>query len=201
MSRKKLALAIGSVVGLLAAAAMLVWHLWPEPPPTTADMVYGAVMAETDPLKMSPEELDRWVNDVASVVERLPPHEMQKLLTLALQNETIRQRFESLEPATRQRLVSLISQEQRARLGAEMAQGMVAFLKAMPRPVRNAAIRQMHEHGKRERGRRGGRGGHPEMTKERFAEWQAASSPRQRSKFIRAMRDMRKMLEDAGIEH
>ena len=200
MSRKKLAVVVGSVVGLFAAVGGLTWQFWPEPPPTTVDMVYGAVMVETDPLKMSPEELDVWVNNVASVVERLPPHEMQKLLTVALQDERIRQRFESLKPETRRRLSDLISQEQRARLGAEMAQGMVTFLRAMPRPVRNAAIRQMHERGKRERGKRGGRRGHPEISKEKLVEWQAASSPRQRSKFIRAMREMRQMFEDAGIE-
>ena len=133
MKRKKLIVVILSIAGVLAAAGGLIWHFWPEPPPTTADQVYGVVMTGTNPLEMSPEELDRWVNDVADTVERLPPHEMEKLLHVAMQNDEMRQRFETLKPETRRRLMDLISQEQRARLGAEMATSMVAMLKAMPK--------------------------------------------------------------------
>jgi len=201
MNRRKLIVTIVSIVCVLGAAGVLAWHFWPEPPPTTADQVYGAVMTDDNPVEMSPEELDRWVNSVADTVERLPSHEMNKLLTVALQDEEMRKRFESLKPETRRRLARLISDEQRARLGAEMMQGMVQFLKAMPKPLRNKAIREMHEHGKRqrERARKEGRGGPHEMTKERFAEFHASSTPRQRGQFIRAMREMRKMLDDAGV--
>jgi len=200
MNRRTLAILIGSVACLAGAAAALGWYLWPEPPPTTADQVYGAVMSEDDPLEMSPEELDRWVNNVASVVERLPAHETQRLLEVALKDDRLRKRFESLKPETRQRLANLISQEQRARMAADMAVGMVQFLRAMPKPVRVRFIRQMHARGERERAQRRGRGGGKhEMTRERFAEWQAASVPRQRAKFVRAMREMRTMLEEAGI--
>ena len=200
MNRKKLIAVIVSVVCVLAAAGALTWHFWPEPPPTTADQVYGSVMSDDNPLEMSPKELDRWVNDVADTVQRLPAHEMQKLLQVAMQDEEMRKRFESLKPETRRRLVDLISEEQRARLGAEMMEGMVQFLRAMPKPLRVRAIREMHERGKRHRERGGGEGrGHPEMTKERFAEWHAATTPRRRAQFVRAMRDMRQMLEEAGV--
>jgi len=200
MNRRKLTLGIVSVVYVLGAAGALTWHFWPEPPPTTADQVYGAVMSDDNPLEMSPEELDRWVNDVADTVEHLPAHEMQKLLQVAMQDEDMRKRFESLKPETRRRLMNLISEEQRARLGAEMMEGMVLFLRAMPKPLRVRAIREMHARGRRhrERGGREGRG-HPEMTKQRFAEWHAATTPRRRAQFVRAMRDMRKMLDEAGI--
>jgi len=196
MNRRKLIAATLSVAAVLAAAGALAWHFWPEPPPTTADQVYGTVMVEDNPLEMSPKDLDRWVNSVADVVERLPPHEMEKLLRLALQDKEMRQRFRKLEPETRRRLMSLISQEQQARLGVEMMQGMVHFLKAMPKSVRVRMIREMHK--RREQGHGEG-GGHPKMTKERLAEFHASTTPRQRAQFVRAMREMRIMLEEAGI--
>lgn len=201
MDRKKLALVIGSIVLLLAAGGVLAWHFWPEPPPTTANQVYGTVMTQDNPLKMSPEELDRWVNQVADVVERLPAHEFQKLLNTAMGDEEMRKRFESLKPETRRKLMNLISEEQRARMMAEWAPGMVAALKVMPKFLRDKALREMHEHGKRQRAKRGADGGHPKMTKQRFAEFQAATTPTQRAKFVRAMRDMRVMMESAGISH
>lgn len=202
MDRRKLALVAGSIVLLAAACGLLAWHFWPEPPPTTANQVYGTVMTQANPLEMSPEELDRWVNQVADVVERLPAHEFQKLLSSAMSDEEMRKRFESLKPETRRKLMNLISEEQRARMMAEMAQGMVAIFKAMPKPLRDAALRKMHEQGQRQRAQRGGgRDGHPEMTKQRFAEFQAATTPRQRATFVRAMREMRAMMESAGISH
>jgi hypothetical protein len=94
--------------------------------------------------------------------------------------------------------MNLISEEQRARLGAEMAQGMVAMLRAMPRSLRNRMIREMHERGKRQRARGGGRRDR-EFSTERFMEFHAATTPRQRAQFVRAMREMRRMMEEAGI--
>ena len=86
-------------------------------------------------------------------------------------------------------------------LGAEVLAGMVVFLPAMPKSLRVKAIREMHAQGKRQRARQGREGrGHPEMTKERFAEWHAATTPRRRAQFVRAMREMRAMLEEAGIQ-
>ncbi|MFW6162616.1 MAG: magnesium transporter MgtE N-terminal domain-containing protein [Planctomycetota bacterium] len=197
MNRRKLIAVILSAVALLAAAGVLTWHFWPEPPPTTAQQVEQAVMTPTNPLEMSPQELDRWVNQVADTVERLPPHEMNKLLELALQNEELQERFRQLEPETRRRLMNLVSEEQRARLGAEMAQGMVAMLKAMPKSARNALLRSMHKRRQSERAR--GSGGDREFSTERFMEFHAATTPRQRAQFVRAMREMRRMMEDAGI--
>lgn len=196
MNRRKLIAAILSVAAVLAAAGALAWHFWPEPPPTTADQVVGTVMVEDNPLEMSPKDLDRWVNSVADVVERLPPHEMEKLLRVAMQDQEMQRRFESLQPETRRRLMSLISQEQQARLGVEMATSWVAFMRAMPKSVRVRMIREMHK--RRDRGHREG-GGHPKMTKDRLAEFHAATTPRQRAQFVRAMREMRVMLEEAGI--
>ena len=68
MDRKTLAIVSVCVVVVGAAAGVLTWHFWPEPPPTTADQVVATVMVEANPLEMTPEQLDRWVNDVADVV-------------------------------------------------------------------------------------------------------------------------------------
>ena len=201
MKWKRPLIVVGCLIAVGAAAGVLTWHFWPEPPPTTATQVVGAVMVEKNPLEMTPKQLDEWVNAVADVVERLPAHETQKLLQVAMQDEAIRERFESLKPETRRRLFNLISEEQRARMMASMAQGMVAMFKAMPKSVRNAALRQMHARRKQGEARRAreGKGGHPPMTKERFAEFHAATTPIQRAQFVRAMREMSKMMDEAGI--
>jgi len=190
--RRKWILVIASAVCLLVAAGVLAWALRPEPPPPTADDVLAAV-AESDPTQLSDEEVETWMARVASTLERLPPHEMQALVQKALGDEALRKRFEALTPEQRQKMAGLISEQQRARMMATMATGMVATFKVMPAPLRKMAFEKMRA------GREEHRGKHPKMTKERFAQFHAATTPTQRAEFVRAMREMRKMMQEAGI--
>jgi len=202
MSAKQGWLVAVCVVVLLGACASIVaWLVWPEPEPPTADDVL-TVLTERDPAQLSEPELDAWIQQVASTVDRLPPHELQELVQKAIADEKLRARFESLSPEQRQKMGDLISEEQRAQLMSRMATTMVQALKVMPKPLRDAALKQMRTRG---RGGPGGgrgerRGGHPAMDKERLARWHSATTPRQRAEFVRAMREMRVMLEDAGID-
>ncbi len=182
---------------LVGAGGVLAWHFWPGPPPTTADQVLDAVM-QSDPADMSEEELAVWMKDVAEKAERLPPHELQKLVERALSDEKLKARFESLAPEERQKLAELVSEEQRARMMATMAVGMVAMLKALPAPARKVMIQQMRERGEAYKGK--GKGERHEMTKERVARWLSGTTPTQRAEMVRAMRDMRKMMEEAGFK-
>ncbi len=194
MSRPRLLLIIGSVLCLGGAATLFAWHFWPEPPPSTVDEVYGAVMS-TDPTQLPEKDLERWIENVAATVERLPPHEFEKLITKALQDEQLRGRFESLKPEQRRKMMGLLSQAQQSRMMAKMGSSMVKYLKAMPAPLRKVALKTMLAHRKsRGKGRR-----HHKMTRVRFAQRHAATTPRQRAEFVRAMREMRQMLEEAGI--
>lgn len=183
-------------LALIPVLGAVLWFVWPEPepPPSTADEVIETVLGE-DPTELSGEELDRWMARVVATVDRLPPHEFQPLVQKAMANAELRARFESLEPEQRRRLRNLVSEEQRAQMGAGMAKGMVAVLKAMPKALRDTTIREFHERAKARRGEHGRR----EMTPKRFAEWHAATTPKQRAEFVRAMRDMRQMMEDAGV--
>jgi Mg/Co/Ni transporter MgtE len=194
MSRRVLLIA-GSLVCLLGAGGVLAWQFWPAPPPTTADQVFTAVMT-SDPATMSEKDLERWVETVAATVERLPPHEFEKLVTRALQDDTLRQRFDSLKPETRQKMMSLVSEEQRSRMMAKMGTTMVQYFRAMPPALRRIAFQQMMS---RRDAHAGPDGKHPEMTKERIVQHHAATTPAQRAEFVRAMREMRQMMEDAGV--
>ena len=193
MTRKRL-LIIGSIVCFVAAIGVLAWALWPGPPPTTADQVL-AVMMEADPTQLSEEELDPWMKQVASTVDRLSPHELQKLVDRAIADETLRQRFGSMSPQQREKMANLVSEEQRARVMVRMAAAGVRRLKAMPAPLRKATLRLIRAR------REAGGHGPPQVTKERMAQWYGATTPRQRAQFVRAMREMRRMLEEAGIDH
>jgi Mg/Co/Ni transporter MgtE len=195
MNRRRLVLVLVSLACLGAAAGVLTWHFWPEPPPSTADQVYDAVMG-AEPQELSDEEVADWIETVADTVDRLPPHEFEQLVTRALGDEKLRERFEALKPEQRRRLMNLVSEEQRSRMMAKMGPAMVKHFKAMPAPVRKVVFEQMM---KRHRERRG-KGTHPEMTPRRFVERHAATTPRQRAEFVRAMREMRKMLQEAGVK-
>ncbi len=187
----------GCAACLLGAGSVAAWHFWPKPPPTTADQVVEAVM-NSDPAEMSQEELATWIRDVASKAERLPPHEMQKLVEKAMANEGLRERFESLPPEERRKLVELVSEEQRARMMAKFTTGMVAVLKALPAPARKVMLQQMIQRHEADRGK--GKGDRPEMSKESVARWLAATTPTQRSEMVRAMREMRVMMKEAGLK-
>ncbi len=193
---RKWLLIVACAVCLLAAGGILAWYFWPQPPPTTAEQVVEAVL-KADPAEMSQEELAAWIKDVAAKTERLPPHEMQKLVEQALANEGLRERFESLPPEERRKLVELVSEEQRARMMVTMATGVVQMLKAVPAPARKAMIQQMIDRREAYKGK--GKGVHPEMSKESVARWLAATTPTQRAEVVRAMREMRKMMREAGI--
>lgn len=193
MSRKVL-LAIASALCLAAAGGVVTWWFWPPPPPTTAAQVIEAVM-KGDPAELSEKELEVWIADVAAKAERLPPHELQKLVEKALADEGLRERFESLSPEQRAKMAALVSEEQRARMMAKMATGFVAMLKAMPPPLRKVTIEQTlakRDTHERVKGR--------EMTKDRVAQWLAATTPTQRAEMVRAMREMRTMMREAGIK-
>jgi len=190
--RKSLIIA-GCVVCLLGAGGLLAWHFWPQPPPPTATELIETVM-KGDTAEMSDEELGEWMREVAAKAERLPPHEMQKLVEQAIGNEELRERFESLGPEERRRLANMVSEEQRARMMAKMAVGMVEMLKAMPPSARRAMFERMRERRGPFKGKAKG-----EATKERVARWLSSTTPTQRAEFVRAMREMRRMMKEAGI--
>jgi Mg/Co/Ni transporter MgtE len=192
--RRKVLLGIGiALIPVLGAAA---WLTWPEPPPppSTADEITAALEA-VDFSALSDEELTDWGERMAGTLQRLPPHEVQKLIGIAMADDRLRQRLEKLSPDQRERLANIMSEEQRARMMTDMAQGMVAVFRAMPKSLRGAAFRAMRERQKQ----RQGRSEHPRMTPQRMAEWQAATTPTQRAKFVRAMREMRVMMREAGV--
>ncbi|NQT89111.1 hypothetical protein HQ560_20245 [bacterium] len=192
--RRKILLWTG--IALIPALALTAWFTWPEspPPPSTADEVMAAIQG-IDLDTVSNEALVDWGERVASSLQRLPSHQLQKFVGMAIANPSLRARFEKLTPEQRQRLEGVMSEEQRVRMMAGMAQGFVTTMKAMPAFARNAALRAMHERRKTHEGK----SGHPPMTPKKMAQWQAASTPTERAKFVRAMRDMRVMAREAGI--
>ena len=196
MRRKVLAVVICACL-LGVAALVAVVTLKREPPPSTADEVFAA-FGDARPEEMSDEELDRWARKVASAIDRLPPHEFQRLVQRAVADESLRERFRSLGPEQRRKLMDLVSEEQRSRMMMSMATAMVETLKAMPEPVRTETLRRMWA--RRQEMRAGGKAlGHPRMSKERFARRVAATTPTQRARFVRAVREMRRMMQQAGI--
>ncbi len=195
MRRKTVLIAI-SAACLGGTGWLLAGYLKPKPKPTTAEQVVGAVM-QSDPAGMSEKELDAWIKQVAAMAERLPPHEMQKLVEKALADETLRERFESLSPEDRQKLASMVSEEQRARMMAKMATGFVAMLRSLPPPLRKAALQQMQERRDAHKGEKGLKG---QMSKERTVQWLAATTPTQRAEMVRAMRELRAMMKEANLK-
>ena len=194
--RRKVLLLVASVAALGVAGWLLAGYLKPKPKPSTAEQVVDAV-TKSDPAEMTEKGTEVWLKQVATLTERLPPHEMQKLVERALTDEKLKERFEALRPEDRQKLMGLVSEEQRARMMATMATGMVAMLKAMPPVARKAMLQQMR--GRREAFKGKGKEGHGQMSKERVAQWLAATTPTQRAQFVRAMREMRTMMQEAGI--
>lgn len=191
--RWKILLIAVSFVCLGATGWLVAGYLRPKPAPTTAEQVVAAVMA-TDPAGATDQELDAWIKQVASLAERLPPHELQKLVEKALADEALRERFEALSPEERQKLANLISEEQRARMMAKMATGFVAMLRSMPPPLRKAALQQMQERRDAHKAQQG------KLSKERTAQWLAATTPTQRAEMVRAMRELRAMMKEANLK-
>jgi len=191
--RRKLILLAIAAVCLGSTGWLLAGYLKPKPAPTTAEQVVDAMMA-SDPAELGEKQLDTWLRQVAAMAERLPPHEMQKLVEKALTDETLRERFESLTPEERHKLANLVSEEQRARMMAKMATGFVAMLKSMPPPLRKSMLQQMREKHEARKGER------PQMSKQQVAQWLAGTTPTQRAEMVRAMREMRTMLQEAGLK-
>lgn len=195
--RRRVALVFACVCLLGGAGAILAFALRPGPPPSTADEVFAA-LDEVKPAELSDEDLDRWARKVASAIDRLPPHEFQRLVQKAVADESLRERFRSLDPEQRRKLMDLVSEEQRSRMMVSMAAAMVASLKAMPEELRTETLQRMWERREQMRGE-GKRSGRPRMTKERFVRRVAATTPTQRARLVRAMREMRRMMHQAGI--
>ena len=195
--RRKVLLLVASVAALGVAGWLLADYFKPKPKPSTAEQVVEAV-TRPDSEELTEKEAEVWLKQVATLTERLPPHEMQKLVERALTDEKLKQKFESLRPEDRQKLMGLVSEEQRARMMATMATGMVAMLKAMPPVARKAVLQQMRDRRGEFKGK--GKEGRGQMSKERVAQWLAATTPTQRAQFVRAMREMRTMMQEAGIK-
>ncbi len=188
MSRRR-AIALGAAILLLGASGVVAWRLWPQPPPppATAEEMYAMVM-QADPAQLSEAERNRWATDVAKTFDRLPPHEFEKLLPKVMNDEAWNARFKSLGPEQHRKMRNAVSQEKQV----QMVLQVVAMLKAMPAPLRKVFLTQSQERMKQGRGR-------PQMGKEEMVEMIGASTPTQRAQFVRAMRDMRSMLEQAGV--
>ena len=191
MSRNRLLTLVGAAACLLAAIGIAAWTLWPEPPPPTADDV-AAAMTRHDPATLPPAQHEQWVGEVATTIDRLPPHEFPKLFQRAMQDPVLRERFHALGPDQQHKLGLLLSEEQFARMVVELSAPMVSFCRRLPGPVRRHVVRQVHRLSKEHAAARG-----QEMTKENFAHWQKATTPSRRAEFIRSMRLMRQMLDDA----
>jgi len=189
--RRAILLALGAVVtAALAVVAWIVWSEPPPPPPSTAEEVYAAV-TEADPSKLSDPRREQWLDKVGRTIDRLPAHEFEKLVRKSMQDPTWRERFRALKPEQRRKMADLISEEKKF----AMMRQMVEMVKTMPPPVRKAMFERFREGRKRMRKQ----GGHPPITKQRLVERLGSTTPTQRARFVRAMREMRKMLEEAGI--
>ncbi|MBM4039208.1 MAG: hypothetical protein FJ290_11910 [Planctomycetes bacterium] len=194
--RRRALFIVAWAVCLGTAVWLLTKYLGREPKPSTAEQLVDA-LAKLDPAEITEKEAEAWLKQVAELTERLPPHEMQKLVERALSDQKLKERFESLRPEDKEKLMSLVSEEQRARMMTTMATGMVAVLKALPSAARKAMFQQMRERREEYKGK--GKEGRGQMSKERVAQWLAATTPTQRAQFVRAMREMRVMMQEAGI--
>ena len=182
-------LAIGLVaVAALGATAWVIWHEPPPLPPSTSEEAYAAVM-DTDPAALAEPDRDTWVETAGKLLDRLPPHEFEKLVQKTMSNAAWHARIASLDPEQRRKLIDLISEQKRL----DMFLQIVEMVKKMPAPVRKVLMQQGSARMKRP-------GGHPNITKDQIIDRIAGSTPTQRAKFVRAMRELRQMAEEAGIE-
>jgi len=206
MHAKRLIVA-ASLLGLLAAAAALTWAFWPGPPPATVEEVTEAIMA-ADPAGLSKEELAAYVKEVRSGFERLPPHAFEAFFAQTAENEglrermgALRERVRTLSPEEREKLPRAIPTDQRMTLMTKRMEEMVEELEMLPPEEREEALRSgiMGRFGGRGRGEgRPDRGRRPAITKERFIERRAQTSPTQRAKFHVARRKMLRLLDEGG---
>lgn len=180
-----------SALCLLVAIGIAAWTLWPEPPPPTADDV-AAVMTRHDPAALSPPQREQWMGEVVDTIDSLPPQEFQKLFQKAMADPTLRERFHALGPQQQHKIGLLLSEEQFARMVVEMSAPMVDFCRRLPGPLRRSVVRHVHRLSMEHAQARG-----QEMSKDDFAHWQKATTPRRRAEFIRSMRLMRQMLQEA----
>jgi len=182
-------LLIASAILTATAAGIAVWRFRPPPPPpppSTTEDVYAAV-ARADPAKLADAEREQWVTEVAKTLERLPPHEFEKLVQRAMADPQWRERFDNLPPDQRRKLAGSISQEKQL----DMMLRVVKELKKAPPLLRKALIASAYKRMKSEK--------HREVSKERMVERMASTTPTRRAEFVRALRDLRAMAEEAGI--
>ena len=142
-----------------------------DPAAAKADDV-AAAMTRHDPATLPPAQREQWVGEVATTIDRLPPHEFPKLFQRAMQDPVLRERFHALGPDQQHKLGLLLSEEQFARMVVELSAPMVDFCRRLPTPVRRHVVRQVHRLSKEHAAARG-----QEMTKENFAHWQKATTP------------------------
>jgi len=195
MRRKALLVAM-SVACLLAAGGLVCWHLWPQPPAPTAEEVFTEVMA-ADPAKLPDERFSEWVTRSTASVEKLPPHEFDRLVRRCLADPTFRQRVVSLSWERRREFsINQVSPQHRARLMAVVGSAMVQFAKSLPAPLRRHAVRQFYagyRHDSRDPR-------FPKPTTRELVGWKCGTTARQRAEFVRSLRDMRGMLEEADVD-
>jgi len=141
-----------------------------------------------DPAKLSEPGREKWVAEVASALDRLPPGEVEKLVATTAADPAWHERFRSLAPEQRRKIADHISRGKQI----EMMAQMVEMLKNAPPPVREAMLRQGRERMRQ--------GGSFTMTKEQIAQHHASTTPTQRARFVRAMRELRKMADEAGVK-
>ena len=175
---------------LLGASGVLAWRLWPRrpPPPSTAEEMYATVM-KVDPAQLPDAQRNEWATEVAKTFDRLPPHELEKLLPKVMNDEAWNERFKSLGPEQHRKMRNAVSQEKQI----QMMLQIVALFKAMPAPLRKAFFAKGQERMKQG-------GGHQQVSKEEMVEMIGSTTPSQRAQFVRAMREMRVMLEQAGVQ-
>ena len=196
-TRRNLLLVVAGLC-FAAAVALAAWHLRPAPPPSTADEVHQ-IAGLPNLGELSDQELDQWIDVLADTVRRLPPHEYKRLFKLAMADEGLREQFEALPPEKKKKLADLIPDEQKIPMMMSGFPEVVENLKRIPPILRRPMLRLGHAQRMRQRERLGKNGGHPKLTKERLAHFHAMSTPTQRAQFRRSMREMVKMLEDAGV--
>jgi hypothetical protein len=175
---------------LLGASGVLAWRLWPKrpPPPSTAEEMYATVM-KVYPAELPEVQRNEWATQVAKTFDRLPPHEFENLLPKVMNDEAWNERFKSLGPEQHRKMRNAVSQEKQI----QMMLQIVAMLKAMPAPLRKAVLAKSQERMKQG-------GNRQQIGKNEMVELIGSSTPSQRAQFVRSMREMRVMLEQAGVQ-
>jgi hypothetical protein len=198
MSKVRLIMLGGGAV-TIAVLGVVAWRVWrrpsspPPPPPSTAEEVYAAV-TESDPAQLPEEQRDKWLVRAGSAFDRLPPHEFEKLVLKAKDDPAWHERMASLQPEQRRKMMDLVSEQQRM----EMFLGVVETLKKMDAGTRNVMLQVGWQ---RMRAQGQGRGPHANITKDQIINHLTGTTPTQRAKFVRGMRQLRQMAEEAGIGH